>query len=49
VIQCYRKEGVNHYENCRDINQEYYDIITKKDFGQLLPDWAKFKNDDDGK
>ena len=21
---CYRREGVNHYENCRDLVHEYY-------------------------
>ena len=24
VRNCYRREGVNHYENCRDVVQEYY-------------------------
>ena len=24
VRNCYRREGVNHYENCRDLVQEYY-------------------------
>jgi hypothetical protein len=24
VRECYRREGVNHYENCRDLVQEYY-------------------------
>jgi NADH dehydrogenase (ubiquinone) 1 beta subcomplex subunit 10 len=37
VIHCYRKEGVNHYENCQDVAQDYYDIITKPNFGQLQP------------
>ena len=39
VINCYRKEGVNHYENCRDVAKTYYDLITKKDLGQLQPKW----------
>jgi NADH-ubiquinone oxidoreductase subunit 10 len=39
VIECYRREGVNHYENCKDVNQKYYDLITKKDLGQLQPKW----------
>jgi NADH-ubiquinone oxidoreductase subunit 10 len=45
VIECYRREGVNHYENCKDVSQKYYDIIKKKDLGQLHPNWknpAKF-------
>jgi hypothetical protein len=37
VIECYRKEGVNHYENCRTVTKAYYDIITKEDYGQLQP------------
>jgi hypothetical protein len=40
VITCYRTEGVNHYENCHDVSKDYYEIITKKDLGQLQPDWA---------
>ena len=32
---------MNHYENCREVVQAYYDIIQKKDLGQLHPDWAK--------
>jgi hypothetical protein len=41
VIHCYRTEGVNHYENCRDVAQAYYDVIIQKDMGQLQPNWAK--------
>ena len=41
VIECYRKEGVNHYENCRDVAQDYLDVIKKKDIGQLQPEWKK--------
>ena len=41
VIDCYRKEGVNHYENCRKVAQDYYEIIIDKDMGQLQPDWSK--------
>mmetsp|Transcript_12064 Transcript_12064/g.20457 ORF Transcript_12064/g.20457 Transcript_12064/m.20457 type:complete len:102 (-) Transcript_12064:223-528(-) len=37
VIECYRKEGVNHYENCKKPVQDYCEIIIKKDFGQLQP------------
>jgi hypothetical protein len=40
VITCYRTEGVNHYENCHDVAKDYYEIITKKDLGQLQPEWA---------
>ena len=46
VIECYRKEGVNHYENCKDVAQDYYDVIVKKDNGQLHPKWADPKKFD---
>ena len=26
VIECYRKNGVNHYTECHAINQKYYDV-----------------------
>ena len=41
VIDCQRKEGVNAYENCREVAQAYYDQIQKKDLGQLQPEWSK--------
>lgn len=41
VIECFRKEGVNHYENCRKESKDYYDLITDKDLGQLHPEWSK--------
>jgi hypothetical protein len=40
VIHCYRKEGVNHYENCRKEAADYYNTIIKKDMGQLQPEWS---------
>lgn len=46
VIECYRKEGVNHYENCKNVAQDYYDVIVKKDKGQLHPNWADPKKFD---
>ena len=39
VIECYRKEGVNHYETCRDVAEKYYYLVKKKDLGQLHPHW----------
>jgi hypothetical protein len=39
VIECYRKQGVNHYEDCRDVGQQYYDVVIKKNLGQLQPEW----------
>ncbi|CAB9511962.1 NADH-ubiquinone oxidoreductase subunit 10 [Seminavis robusta] len=46
VIECYRKEGVNHYENCKKEAQDYYDVIIKKDIGQLHPNWQDPKKFD---
>jgi len=40
VIECYRREGVNHYENCKDVTEKYYNVVIKKDMGQLHPKWA---------
>ncbi|GKY93663.1 hypothetical protein MPSEU_000333700 [Mayamaea pseudoterrestris] len=40
VIHCYRKEGVNHYENCRKEATDYYNTIIKKDMGQVQPEWS---------
>ena len=46
VIECYRKEGVNHYDKCRDVCEKYYNVVIKKDVGQVHPDWAdKAKHD----
>ncbi|VEU34699.1 unnamed protein product [Pseudo-nitzschia multistriata] len=39
VIECYRSSGVNHYTDCKEINQKYFDLVTKKDMGQLHPNW----------
>ena len=39
VIECYRKSGINHYTDCKEINQKYYDLVTQKDMGQLHPKW----------
>ena len=40
VIECYRKEGVNHYQNCKEVTERYYNVVVKRDVGQLHPDWA---------
>jgi len=46
VIECYRREGVNHFENCREVATKYYNVIRKKDKGQLQPKWEDpSKND----
>jgi hypothetical protein len=39
VIECYRREGVNHFENCKKQVKDFYEIIKKRDYGQLHPDW----------
>lgn len=45
VIICYRKEGVNHYENCRKVVEDYHEIISKSDYGQLKPKGNSFADD----
>ena len=46
VIDCYRKEGVNHYDNCKEVCARYYKVIVKNDAGQVQPDWEnKSKHD----
>ena len=40
VIDCYRREGVNHYDNCKEVTEKYYKVVVKNDVGQLHPDWA---------
>ena len=40
VIDCYRKEGVNHYDNCKDVTETYYRVVVKTDIGQVQPDWS---------
>ena len=37
VAQCYKTEGVNHYKNCQEVTQKYYDLITAPGFGILSP------------
>mmetsp|Transcript_6165 Transcript_6165/g.8923 ORF Transcript_6165/g.8923 Transcript_6165/m.8923 type:complete len:102 (+) Transcript_6165:134-439(+) len=37
VIKCYRKEGVNHFDNCRDVAKKYYDLIQQPYGGRLQP------------
>jgi hypothetical protein len=39
VIECYRREGVNHYDNCHEVSEKFYNLIKKKDMGQLHPNW----------
>ena len=39
VIDCYRREGVNHYENCKVKAEKLYHLAKQKDMGQLHPQW----------
>ncbi|KAI9101333.1 hypothetical protein DFS34DRAFT_578253, partial [Phlyctochytrium arcticum] len=34
---CYRREGVNHLENCRHINQQYLDLMREMRAGGIQP------------
>lgn len=40
VIACYRKEGVNHYVNCKHLTTKYLDIIQDRTYGMLKPPGA---------
>ena len=40
VIECYRKEGVNNYENCRDVVDTYSKVVLKRDVGQVNPTFS---------
>jgi len=31
VIHCFRKEGVNHFENCREVSSTYFKYISELD------------------
>jgi len=46
VIECYRRNGVNHYTECKKINQKYFDLIQQKDLGQLHPKWKNTTKND---
>jgi hypothetical protein len=37
VAQCYQREGVNHYQNCKHLTKQYYELITAPGFGILQP------------
>jgi len=41
VIECYRKEGVNHYENCKAPVEKYAKVVLKRDVGQVNPSWKR--------
>lgn len=35
VAACYRREGVNHYQNCKEIVDQYIERIRAPEFGSL--------------
>ncbi|CAM9440100.1 unnamed protein product [Phaeothamnion confervicola] len=37
VIDCYRREGVNHYQNCKDVAQKYAATIRADGWGMPPP------------
>ncbi|KAL3811877.1 hypothetical protein ACHAXA_005543 [Cyclostephanos tholiformis] len=39
VIECYRREGVNHYENCKGPVEAYARVVLKQDIGQVHPEY----------
>lgn len=43
VIECYRKEGVNHYENCKAPVEKYAKVVLKRDVGQVNPEYKDEK------
>ena len=43
VIECYRKEGVNHYENCKEPVEKYSKVVLKRDVGQVNPTYKDEK------
>ncbi len=34
---CYRREGVNHFQNCRHLAQQYMDLLGQMKDGVLVP------------
>ena len=37
LVACYHREGVNHYQNCRELAKAYVDLINKPNCGALTP------------
>lgn len=35
VAECYREEGVNHLENCKQVTEEYYKNLKARQLGAL--------------
>ena len=36
LIHCYRREGVNHFENCRKEAKKYWDVIHMENPGMFV-------------
>mmetsp|Transcript_49499 Transcript_49499/g.96818 ORF Transcript_49499/g.96818 Transcript_49499/m.96818 type:complete len:107 (+) Transcript_49499:175-495(+) len=41
VINCYRKEGVNHYANCKEVCKKYLLTLRAPNYGQVTPKWMQ--------
>lgn len=39
VRQCYRSQGVNHLENCKDLVKKYASRLATPDYGILKVSW----------
>jgi|TARA_B110000208_G_scaffold16747_1_gene19942 hypothetical protein len=37
LSDCYRREGVNHIQNCRDLAEQYMAAVSKPGFGIKKP------------
>lgn len=37
IVECYRKEGVNHYVNCKHLTTKYAKLIRDHTYGMLKP------------
>ncbi|CAM9398188.1 unnamed protein product [Choristocarpus tenellus] len=37
IVDCYRKEGVNHYVNCKELTTKYAALMKSKTYGVLKP------------
>lgn len=47
VVECYRKEGVNHYVNCKHLTTKYAKLIRDHTFGMLKPSGSPSAEDDE--
>lgn len=47
IIDCYRKEGVNHYTNCKHLTTKYAKLIRMHRNGMLTPGPAAGDDDEE--